>query len=128
MSRNIAMQIAAMAPKHIDSSEVPQEYVEQEREILKAQVMNDPSMDGKPEKIVEQIVEGRLRKELKEICLLDQSYVKDGDLTVEKYIKAVAKEESASIKLTGFVRFETGEGIEKVEEDFAEEVARQIGK
>lgn len=124
-AKNLAMQIAAIAPKYVNRSEVPAEYIDHEREILKAQAMNENT--GKPESIIEKMIEGRLNKELKEICLVDQVYVKDGDLTVQKYLETVAKEIGAPISIKSFTRFETGEGIEKKEEDFAAEVAKQMG-
>lgn len=127
-AKNVAMQIAAMNPKYTSDAEVSQEYLAHEREILKVQAMNDPANAKKPENIVEKMIEGRLAKQLKEICLLDQVYVKDGDLTVQKYVDSVAKEIGAPIVIKRFVRFETGEGIEKKEEDFAAEVAKQMGQ
>ncbi len=126
-ARNVAMQIAAMNPKYVNRDEVSPEFIAHEREILKTQAMNDPANAKKPENIVEKMVEGRLNKELKEFCLVDQTYVKDGDLTVQKYVDGVAKEVGAPIVVKSFVRFETGEGIEKKEENFAEEVAKQMG-
>jgi len=126
--KNIAMQIAAMNPKYIDRQEVSAEYIEHEKEILKAQIQNDPSNSKKPENIIEKMIEGRLNKELKEVCLLDQVYVKDGDLTVAQYLANVSKEVGADITIKKFVRFETGEGIEKKAENFAEEVAKQMGQ
>ena len=126
--KNIAMQIAAMNPKYIDRQEVSAEYIEHEKEILKAQIQNDPSNSKKPEIIIEKMIEGRLNKELKEVCLLDQVYVKDGDLTVAQYLANVSKEVGADITIKKFVRFETGEGIEKKAENFAEEVAKQMGQ
>ena len=127
---NIAMQIAALAPKYVSTDEVSEEYKEHEKEILKAQIEADPKMAGKPEKVIEGIVTGRLNKELKEVCLLEQTYVKaeDGKQTVAQYIAQVAKDNSAELKVKKFVRYETGEGIEKKEEDFAAEVAAQMGK
>lgn len=126
---NLAMQIAALNPKYVSTDEVSEEYKEHEKEILKAQIANDPKMAGKPDKVIEGAVEGRLAKELKEVCLLEQVYVKaeDGKQTVAKYIEEVAKANSADLKVKRFVRFETGEGIEKKEENFAEEVAKQMG-
>lgn len=124
-AKNVAMQIAAIAPKYVDRSEVPADYIAHEKEILKAQAMNENT--GKPENIIEKMIEGRLNKELKEICLVDQIYVKDGDLTVQKYLDQVSKEIGAPISIKSFVRFETGEGIEKKSENFAEEVAKQMG-
>lgn len=126
-AKNVAMQVAAMNPKYVDQSEVPAEYIEHEREILKVQAMNDPANASKPENIIDKMLVGRLNKQLKEICLVDQAYVKDGDLTVGKYVESVAKELGATLKVRRFVRFETGEGIEKKSEDFAAEVAKQMG-
>ena len=99
------------------------------RSILLAQIMNDPKESQKPEKVIQGMITGRINKELKEICLLDQTYVKaeDGKQSVSKYVEQVAKENGANITIKGFVRFETGEGIEKKEEDFAAEVAKQMG-
>lgn len=123
--KNVAMQIAALNPKYVDRSEVPADFIEREREILKAAAMNENP--DKPENIIDKMIIGRLNKELKEVCLVDQVYVKDGDLTVQKYVDSVAKEVGAAIKVKSFVRFETGEGIEKREDDFAAEVAKQAG-
>ena len=120
-ARNVAMQVAALSPKYVDRSEVSEEYIAHETEILKVQAMNENP--GKPENIIEKMVVGRLNKELKEVCLVDQAYVKDGDFTVGKYIASVDKD----LQIKKFVRFETGEGIEKKEENFAEEVAKQMG-
>ena len=106
--------------------EVSAEYIEHEKEILKAQAKHENP--DKNDDIIEKMIIGRLNKELKEVCLLDQAYVKDGDLTVAKYIAQVAKENGANLSVKRFVRFETGEGIEKKEENFAEEVAKQMGQ
>lgn len=123
---NIAMQVAALSPKYVSKDEVSAEYMEHEKEILKAQAKNENP--DKNDDIIEKMIIGRLNKELKEVCLLDQTYVKDGDLTVAKYIAQVAKETGAKLSVKRFVRFETGEGIEKKEENFAEEVAKQMGQ
>lgn len=123
---NVAMQVAALSPKYVSRDEVSDEYMEHEKEILKAQAKNENP--DKPDNIIEKMIIGRLNKELKEVCLLDQAYVKDGDLTVAKYVEQVGKEAGAAIKVKRFVRFETGEGIEKKEENFAEEVAKQMGQ
>lgn len=125
---NIAMQVAALSPKYVSTSDVSEEYKVHEKEILMAQIANDPKMAGKPEKVIEGAVVGRLNKELKEVCLLEQVYVKaeDGKQTVAKYIEQVAKENGAKLSVKRFVRFETGEGLEKKEENFAEEVAKQM--
>ena len=125
-AKNVAMQIAAMNPKYKNREEVPAEFIVHEKEILKVQTMNDPANQKKPENIIEKMIEGRLNKELKEICLEDQIYVKDGDLTVQQYVDSVAKENNIDLKIKKFVRFETGEGLEKKEENFAEEVAKQM--
>ncbi len=122
--KNVAMQIAAMKPQYLDRSEVSQEFIEKETEILKTQAKNE--MPDKPDNIIDKMIIGRLNKELKEFCLMDQVYVKDGDLTVAKYVASVAKEVGADIKVTKFVRYEAGEGLEKREENFAEEVAKQM--
>ena len=126
---NIAMQIAALSPKYVSTADVSEEYKAHEKEILMAQIANDPKMAGKPEKVINGAVMGRLNKQLKEVCLLEQVYVKaeDGKQTVAKYIEQVAKENSAKLSVKKFVRFETGEGLEKKEENFAEEVAKQMG-
>lgn len=125
---NIAMQVAALSPKYVSTEDVSEEYKAHEKEILMAQIAQDPKMAGKPEKVIEGAVTGRLNKELKEVCLLEQTYVKaeDGKQTVAQYIAQVAKENGANLSVKKFVRFETGEGIEKKEENFAEEVAKQM--
>ena len=112
---NIAMQIAALNPKYVSRDEVSADYIAHEKEILLAQIMNDP-------------IEGRISKELKEVCLVDQVYVKaeDGKQTVAKYLDEVSKAVGCTVKVKRFVRFETGEGLEKKQEDFAAEVAAQM--
>lgn len=126
---NIAMQVAALSPKYVTTADVSEEYKAHEREILMAQIANDPKMAGKPEKVIEGAVVGRLNKELKEVCLLEQAYVKaeDGKQTVAQYVAQVAKETGANLSIKRFVRFETGEGLEKKVDDFAAEVAAQAG-
>ena len=130
MGKNIAMQIAALNPKYTSRDEVSADFIEHEKSILMAQIQNDPKEASKPEKVIQGMIQGRINKELKEICLLDQTYVKaeDGKQSVAQYVAQVAKENGASITVKGFVRFETGEGLEKKEENFAEEVAKQMGK
>ena len=125
-ARNLAMQIAAMSPKYVDQSEISAEFIEHEKSILKEQAMNDPANAKKPENIIDKMLAGRLQKELKEFCLVDQAYVKDGDMTCGKYIDSVAHAEGCTLKAKRFVRFETGEGLEKKNEDFAAEVAKQM--
>lgn len=125
---NLAMQIAALSPKYVSRDEISEEYIAHEKEILRAQIMNDPKESQKPEKVINGMIEGRVNKELKEICLVDQVYVKaeDGKQTVGKYLEAVSKEVGAEVSVKRFVRFETGEGLEKKQEDFAAEVAAQM--
>jgi len=127
---NIAMQVAALSPKYVATADVSEEYKAHEREIIKAQIAQDPKMTGKPEKVIEGAIEGRLKKELKEVCLLEQVYVKaeDGKQTVAQYLAQVARENNTELSISQFVRFETGEGIEKKQEDFAAEVAAQMGQ
>ena len=126
---NLAMQVAALNPKYVATGDVSEEYKAHEREIVAAQIEQDPKMEGNPEKVIEGAVNGRLNKELKEVCLLEQVYVKaeDGKQTVAQYVAQVAKENNAELSISRFVRFETGEGIEKKQEDFAAEVAAQMG-
>ena len=126
---NVAMQIAALSPKYVSTDDVSEEYKAHEKEILMAQIANDPKMAGKPEKVIEGAVVGRLNKELKEVCLLEQPYVKaeDGKQTVAQYLAQVAKENGAKLSVKKFFRFETGEGLEKKVDDFAAEVAAQAG-
>lgn len=126
--KNVAMQIAALNPKYVSTDEVSEEYKEHEKSILMAQAKNDPKNAGKPENIIEKMITGRLNKELKEVCLLEQEYVKaENKETVAKYLEAVSKEVGSTVTLKKFVRFETGEGLEKKNEDFAAEVAAQMG-
>ena len=122
--KNVAMQVAAMSPKYVSRDEVAADYLEHEKEILLAQAKKENP--EKPDNIIEKMIIGRLNKELKEICLLDQVYVQDSDLTVAKYVEKVAKENGANVTVKRFVRFETGEGLEKKNEDFAAEVAAQM--
>lgn len=128
MAKNIAMQIAALNPKYISRDEVDQDYLRSEEKILLEAAKNEKP--NAPEKVLMGMVQGRLNKELKEVCLVDQIYVKaeDGKQSVQQYVDSVAKANGAEIKLVRFVRFETGEGLEKKNEDFAAEVAAQIGK
>ncbi len=129
-ARNLCMQIAALNPKYISRDEISEEYIAHEKEILRAQIMNDPKESQKPEKVINGMIEGRVNKELKEICLVDQVYVKaeDGKQTVAKYLEQVSKEVGADISIKKFIRFETGEGLEKKSEDFAAEVAAQMNQ
>lgn len=125
--KNVAMQIAAMSPKYVSTDDVSEDYKKHEMEILIAQAKNDPKNANKPENILEKMVTGRLNKELKEVCLLEQEYVKaENKENVGKYVASVAKAEGCSLKVVNFVRYETGEGLEKKNEDFAAEVAAQM--
>lgn len=125
--KNVAMQVAAMNPKYLTSDDVSEEYKEKEKEVLLAQAKNDPKNEGKPDNIIEKMIMGRLNKELKEVCLTEQVYVKaENKESVAKYVETVSKAVGSDIKLTKFVRFETGEGLEKKQEDFAAEVAAQM--
>ena len=129
MGKNVCMQAAALKPQFCTNKEVPADFIEKETEILKAQIENDPKEAAKPENVKMGIIKGRINKELKEICLLDQVYVKaeDGKQSVSQYIAQEAKANGANAAVTAFVRYETGEGLQKKEEDFAAEVAKQMG-
>ena len=126
MGKNVAMQIAAMNPGYLDEASVPAEVIEKEKEIMIAQMKEDPKMANKPEQVLAKIVDGKIGKYYKENCLVDQQYVIDGEMTVGKYVESVAKELGGSIKIVSFVRYEKGEGIQKKEDDFAAEVASMI--
>ncbi len=122
-AKDVAMQIAAVMPRYVKSDEVPADVLEKEKEILKAQALNE----GKPEAIVDKMVAGRIQKFYKEVCLVEQPYVKDGDLTVAKFLGNVAKEIGTDIEIVKFARLEKGEGLEKRVDDFAAEVAKMTG-
>ena len=126
MGKNIAMQIAAMNPSYLDEASVPAEVLDKEREVLIAQMKEDPKMANKPEAVLGKIVEGKIGKYYKENCLVEQAFVMDGDITVGKYVEKTAKELGKDIRIVSFVRFEKGEGIEKRVDDFASEVAGMI--
>ena len=120
--RDIAMHIAAANPTYLNREEVPAEILDKEREILRAQALNE----GKPEKIGDKMVEGRIEKYYKEVCLLEQPFVKDPDKSIAKLMGEVAKEIGAELNVVSFERFERGEGIEKRKDNFAEEIAAQM--
>ncbi len=126
MGKDVAMQIAAMSPLYLDPASVPAEVVEHEKGILLAQMAEDPKMANKPEKVKEGIIVGKINKYYKEVCLLEQAFVKDDSMNVAKYVESVAKEIGASIKCTGFTRFAKGEGLQKKEENFADEIAKMV--
>ena len=121
--RNLCMQIAAMSPMFVASADMPDDFIAKEKEILIQQAINE----GRPANIAEKVVEGRLKKNLIALCLMDQEYVKDGDMTCAQYLESVGKALGARVSIKQFVRYETGEGIEKKEENFAEEVSKAMG-
>ena len=124
--KDVAMQIAALNPRFWDKAQVTQEVLDEEKKIMMAQMENDPKMASKPEQVREKIVLGKLNKFYTENCLLQQEFVKDGDLTVEKYLASAAKALGGTITFKDAVRFEKGEGIEKKQENFAEEIASMV--
>ncbi len=124
IGKDMAMQIAALNPRFLDKGQVTQEVLDEEKKILLAQMDNDPKMASKPAQVKEKIVEGKLNKFYAENCLLQQTFVKDNEVTVEQYINDAAKKLGGSITLKDAVRFEKGEGIEKKQENFAEEIAK----
>ena len=126
IGKNVAMQIAALNPRFWDKSNVTEDVLEEEKKIALALMDQDPKMASKPQQVKEKIVIGKMNKFYEENCLLQQEYVKDGSMTVEKYIAAAAKELGGTVKFVDAVRFMKGEGIEKKEEDFAAEVAAQM--
>ncbi len=126
MAKDVAMQIAAVNPQYLTKDTVPAEVVEHEKGILVSQMKEDPKMANKPEQVLGKIVEGKIGKFFSEVCLMEQTFVKDGDYTVGKYVEAKAKEIGSAIEVVSFVRFEKGEGIEKRVDNFADEVAGMI--
>lgn len=122
VGKDVAMQVASMNPKFVNEDGVDPEYLENEKKILTEQVLNE----GKKPEMVERIVAGKIKKELKEVCLLDQPFVKDGDVSVQQYVANAAKEISKDMEVVSMIRYEVGEGIEKKEDDFAAEVAAQV--
>jgi len=126
IGKDMAMQIAALNPRFLDKSQVTQDVLDEEKKIMLAQMDNDPKMASKPAQVKEKIVVGKLNKFYAENCLLQQSFVKDGDMTVEQYMNGAAKKLGGSVKLLSAVRFEKGEGIEKKQEDYAAEIASMV--
>ena len=126
MGKDLAMQIAALNPRFWDKSQVTPDVLEEEKRIMLAQMDNDPKMASKPAQVKEKIVEGKLNKFYAENCLLQQDFVKDGEMTVEQYMNTVAKVAGVTVRLLDAVRFEKGEGIEKKQENFAEEIASLV--
>ncbi|MBS6217017.1 MAG: elongation factor Ts [Clostridiales bacterium] len=128
VGKDVAMQIAALNPRFWDKSQVTQDVLDEEKKIMMVQMSNDPKMASKPEQVREKIVMGKLNKFYAENCLLQQEFVKDGSMTVEQYVASSAKALGGAITFKNAVRFEKGEGIEKKQENFAEEIAKQLGK
>ncbi|QEK12243.1 translation elongation factor Ts [Crassaminicella thermophila] len=122
--KDVAMQIAASNPQYIRREDVPKEIIEKEKEILRQQALNE----GKPEKIVDKMVEGRIEKFYKEVCLLEQQFIKNPDITIQELLNEKIAKIGENISIRRYARFEVGEGLEKKEENFAEEVAKQINK
>lgn len=121
--KDVAMQVAALGAEYLDRSTVPAEALEREREVLVSQIQNDPKTAGKPEAIIQKMVEGRMSKFYENNCLLQQAFVKDGDVTVEQYVQSQAKAAGGNMKVVDYARYEKGEGLQKREDNFAEEVA-----
>lgn len=124
--KDVAMQIAALNAAYLDKASVPAEAIEKEKEILIAQIKNDPKNANKPENIIQKMVDGRIGKFYENNCLMQQAFVKNGDITVEQYVAEKAKEAGGAMKVVSFVRFEKGEGMQKREDDFAAEVASMM--
>lgn len=123
IGKDVAMQVASMSPKFVDETEVDQNWLESEKQIAAQQLLNE----GKPEAMLERILPGKVKALLKEVCLVDQKFVKNGDITVKQYVDEEGKKLGKSVRVAEMLRFEVGEGIEKKEEDFAAEVAKQMG-
>ncbi len=123
VGKDVAMQVASMNPKFVDDKEVDQAWLDEETNIAKHLLLNE----GKPEAMLEKIIPGKIKALLKEVCLVEQKFVKNGDLTVKQYVEECGKELGKTLRVSEMVRFEVGEGIEKKEENFAEEVAKQMG-
>ncbi len=126
VGKDVAMQAASMRPLYVDEAGVDAEYLAHEKEVLVAQAQNESP--NKPKEIIEKMITGRLKKQLQEVCLVDQKFVKNGDMSVKEYVDSVAKEIGKDITVVEMIRFEVGEGLEKKEENFAEEVAKQMAK
>lgn len=126
VTKNVALQAAAMPCAYLDKASVPESAIAEEKEVLKAQIANDPKMASKPEKVIDGIIMGKLGKFYENNCLMEQSFVKDDSMSVAKYVASSAKAMGGEIKVTGFYRFDKGEGIEKKEENFADEIAKMV--
>ena len=128
MSKNVALQVAAMNCEFVDRNAVPAARLQEEKEIIATQIKNDPKNASKPDAIIEKMATGKLGKFYEQVCLADQAYVKDDSMSVAKYVESVSKEIGAPIRLTQFYRYEKGEGLEKKNENFAEEIAKLTNK
>ena len=126
--KDCALQVAAMNPKYLDEASVPESAIEEEKNIMLVQMNEDPKMASKPEQVKIKIVEGKIGKFYKENCLLDQTFVKDDKVSVKQYLDSVAKAQGGKLTVSEFVRFERGEGIEKKQDNFADEVASMMNK
>ena len=126
VTKNVALQAAAMPCLYLDKASVPATAIEEEKAVLKAQIANDPKMAEKPEKVIEGIIMGKLGKFYETNCLMEQAFVKDDSMSVSKYVQSAAKAMGGKIAVTGFFRFDKGEGIEKKEENFADEIAKMV--
>ena len=126
--KNVALQIAAMNPTYLDKADVPASVIESEKEILEAQIKNDPKLASKPAAVIEKMISGRIEKYYDTNCLLWQEYVKDSEYTVGKYVASVAKEQGKAIKVASFVVYNKGEGLQKREDDFAAEIEKLVKK
>ncbi|MEG1874430.1 MAG: translation elongation factor Ts, partial [Angelakisella sp.] len=126
MAKDIAMQIAAIPPAYLDEASVPAEVVAKEKEIMLVQMENDEKTKGKPAAVKEKMIEGKIKKYFKENCLVDQAFIKDGNLSVSQFVDEVAKKLGTTVAIKEYVRFEKGEGIEKREDNFADEVASMM--
>ena len=127
VGRDVAMQIASMNPEYLDNASVPASVIEHEREVLLAQIANDPKMANKPDMVKEKMVDGRIRKFYEQNCLVNQEFIKNGDQTVAQYIAESAKAAGGELVIKSFIRYERGEGIEKRQDDFAAEIAKMMG-
>ena len=124
--KDIALQVAALNAPYLNKEAVSAEIIENEKKIMMSQMAEDPKMAGKPEQVLAKIVDGKIGKYYSENCLLEQEFVKNGDFTVAKYVESIAKELGGSIKVVSFIRYEKGEGLQKREDNFADEVANMV--
>lgn len=126
MAKDVAMQVAAAAPSYLNEASVPAEVIAKEKEIMMAQIQNDEKNKNKPAQVIDKMIEGKIKKFYKENCLVDQAFIKDGELSVAKFVENTGKALGGSVTIKSFVRFEKGEGLEKREDNFADEVASMM--